>query len=132
TLSREFAREHSDRLWKQLVMPPAEASAGDASLLREGIVAFALAVAAAVLIKVPVLFGFGLDSHAEFYLHNVPFFVLPLVAGFFVWKRQLPVHTVRWLAAGFVAGIAVMNAYPFVTGGSTELLAALHLPIALW
>src|SRR5512141_2330202 len=48
-LSREFAREHSDRLWKQLVIPtdsgiPPERARTDA------LVAFGLAVAAAVFI----------------------------------------------------------------------------------
>lgn len=132
TLSREFAREHSDRLWKQLVMPPVAAGPGGSAMPRDGIVAFALAVAAAVLVKLPVLFGIGLDSHPSFYIHNIAFFVLPLVAGFFVWKRQLPARTVRWLAAGFVAGIVVMNTYPFTPEGNTEILAMLHLPIALW
>src|SRR5919199_3000169 len=54
-LSREFAREHSDRLWKQLVVVPSDS--GDARLAArtDAIVAFCLAVAAAVVIKVPAL-----------------------------------------------------------------------------
>src|ERR671920_666475 len=47
TLSREFAREHSARLWKQLVLtdedPPARASTGWAEALL-----FAVAAAAAI------------------------------------------------------------------------------------
>src|SRR3982751_3072440 len=60
-LSREFAREHSDRLWKQLVAYPAgaeEAKKGAARL--DAVVAFCLAALAAALIKLPTLFGFRL------------------------------------------------------------------------
>src|SRR5215212_628630 len=56
-LSREFAREHSERLWKQLVVGPPDSGAPGAPARSDAIVAFGLAVAAAVLIKVPALFG---------------------------------------------------------------------------
>src|SRR5215213_3330948 len=46
-LSREFAREHSDRLWKQLIASPAEAGETRAAARKEMIIAFALALAAA-------------------------------------------------------------------------------------
>jgi len=55
-LSREFAREHSERLWKQLVVSSDSGQSGSEAR-KDGIVAFALAVAAAVLVKIPVLFG---------------------------------------------------------------------------
>src|SRR3954462_10131822 len=55
-LSREFAREHSDRLWKQLVMSP-DSDEGGARTRKDAVVALALAVAAAALFKVPALFG---------------------------------------------------------------------------
>ena len=56
-LSREFAREHSERLWKQLVVVPADAGEPRTRARTDAIVAFCLAVAAAVAIKVPALFG---------------------------------------------------------------------------
>lgn len=133
TLSREFAREYSERLWKQLVV-----SGPDAGEPRTGgaradtLVAFALAFAAAVLVKVPALFGMDLDEDAGFYARNVSLFVFPLLAGYFIWKRHLSASAVRWLAVAFVTAGVVVNAYPFAAGGSTEGLAALHLPIALW
>jgi hypothetical protein len=132
-LSREFAREHSERLWKQLVVTPAEA--GDLSSRRgiDGVVAVMLGVAAAALVKLPALFGFNLDdAHASFYVRNASLFMLPLLTGYFVWKRGLDVRTVRWLGAAFVAAVVAANVQPFVPGGSTERLVALHLPIALW
>ena len=55
-LSREFAREHSDRLWKQLVVVPSDSGDKRARARTDAIVAFCLAVAAALAIKVPALF----------------------------------------------------------------------------
>src|SRR5437773_5939408 len=55
-LSREFARAHSERLWKQLVIAPATDAptnpGGD-----ELFVVLSLAAAAALAVKVPALFG---------------------------------------------------------------------------
>jgi len=131
-LSREFAREHSDRLWKQLVVSPSDNGEPHAAVRTDAIVAFCLAVAAAVAVKVPALFGFDLDDDAEFYARNLSLFVLPLLTGYFAWKRRLDVRTLRWLAVPFVAAAVFANVYPFESDGSTEVLTALHLPIALW
>jgi hypothetical protein len=131
-LSREFAREHSDRLWKQLVVSPSDTVEPSAAARTDAIVAFGLAAAAAVIIKVPELFGLQWDQDAAFYLRNLSLFVLPLLAGYFVWKRRLNSRTVPWLAVAFVAAAVFANAYPFASGGSTEALTALHLPVALW
>src|SRR5438067_13407289 len=95
TLSREFAREHSDRLWKQLVVVPSDSGEPQAAARTDAIVAFCLAVAAAVVVKVPALFGLQVDQHAGFYARNVSLFVLPLLTGYFVWKRRLDTSTHR-------------------------------------
>jgi len=131
SLSREFAREHSERLWKQLVTSPADADERGGAR-REAVVAFGLAVLAAIAVKLPELFGLTLESHGGFYARNLSLFVFPLVAGYFVWKRAAGPATRRWLAAGFVAAAVFANVYPFTPEGHTEILAALHLPIALW
>ena len=130
-LSREFAREHSERLWKQLVVP-ADPAGLRARPSIDAIVAFSFAVAAAVLIKIPSLFGMPLDLDNSFYARNLSFFVLPLLAAYFAWKRRLDPTTLTWLVGAFVAAGVVANLYPFVPGGFTEILTALHLPIALW
>ncbi len=132
-LSREFAREHSDRLWKQLVVAEGDDEGGGAA--REAAVAFGLAVAAALLIKAPALFGLAWGEADGFYARNLGLFVLPLLTGYFVWKRGLRGRTPLWLAGGFVVGGVFANVYPFGVAGSgaaTPLLTALHLPIALW
>src|SRR5919107_1602969 len=133
-LSRGFAREHSDRLWKQLVVVPSDSGDPRARARTDAIVAFCLAVVAAVIIKVPALFGIQLDQDAGFYFYarNLSLFVLPLLTGYFVWKRRLDTSTLRWLAVAFVVAGVFANVYPFAPGGYTEALTALHLPIALW
>ena len=131
-IANEFAREHSERLWKQLIAAPEAADAAGAGTRREMLVVFALAVASALAIKLPALFGLDLDADGGFYARNLSFFVLPLLTGYFVWKRGLDTGTVRWLAVAFVAAGVAANVYPFGPDGSTEALAALHLPIALW
>jgi hypothetical protein len=133
-LSREFAREHSDRLWKQLVIVPSDPGEAGPRARTDALVAFCVAVAAAVIIKVPALFGIQLgdEDEAVFYARNLGLFVLPLLSGYFAWKRRLDAATLRWLALAFVAAGVFANVYPFDPGGSTEILTALHLPIALW
>lgn len=131
-LSREFAREHSDRLWKQLVLVSSDSEEARSEARKDAIVAFGLAVAAAVLIKVPALFGIRIDQEMGFYARNLSLFVLPLLTGYFAWKRHLGVRAIAWLGAAFVAAAVFANVYPFAPGGSTQTLTALHLPIALW
>lgn len=133
SLSREFAIEHSERLWKQLVVVGSDSGESGVSAKREGVIAFCLALAAAVLIKLPVLFGYDLDQDGGFYARNLSFFVLPVLTGYFVWKRGLlGAATLRWLGAALVAAAVFVNVYPFDPDGQTAVLAALHLPIALW
>jgi hypothetical protein len=134
-LSREFARAHSERLWKQLVMAPDATDASANTGLAETLVALGLAVAAALAIKVPALFGIRLSPDEElplFYVRNASFFVFPLLAVYFVWKRGSGVVSGLWLALPFAAGAVFANVFPFRTGSNTEVLTALHLPIALW
>jgi hypothetical protein len=131
-LSREFAREHADRLWKQLVVVPSDSGEPRARARTDAIVAFCLAVAAAVAIKVPALFGLQVEQDSGFYARNLSLFVLPFLTGYFAWKRRLDPGTIRWLAAAFVAAGVFANVYPFTPQGFTEALTALHLPIALW
>ena len=99
----------------------------------ETLVVLGLAVAAACAVKVPALFGLRLDGGDEsFYARNASLFVLPLLTVYFVWKRGSGVAGGLWLALPFAAGAVFANVFPFRTGGDTEVLTALHLPIALW
>ncbi len=133
-LSREFARAHSERLWKQLVMAPDADDPANTSH-SETLVVLGLAAAAALVVKVPALFGIPLnpdDDVPRFYVRNASLFVFPLLTLYFVWKRGLNFVSGFWLALPFAAGAVFANIYPFDTRGDTEFLTALHLPIALW
>ena len=79
---------------------------------------------------------------ADWFLRNVAFFVLPVLAAYFVRVRRIPVARVLPLA-GVVAALAVVvNLYPFASGsgddvfgsepGQTMFLVAGHLFLVLW
>ncbi|MCA9450257.1 MAG: hypothetical protein KC931_24255, partial [Candidatus Omnitrophica bacterium] len=134
SISREFALEYSERLWKQLVVSSGkgETSTG---VGRDALVAVGLAIAAAAALKAPALFGLeiaGRDADLSFYRLNLCLFVFPFLAGFFAWKRNLPQWGWGWLAVPFIAAGFLVNLFPFEPRGHTEALAALHLPMALW
>ena len=128
-LSREFAREYSERLWKHLVMGPKRR----AGARTESVVVVSLAIIAALAVKVPELFDRQLNGEdAGFYARNVSLFVLPILTGYFAWKRELDSVGRLWLLLPFVVAGAFANVFPFAPGGATEVLTTLHLPIALW
>ena len=135
SISREFAREYSERLWKQLVVL-AESGDSSSEMKREAVVAIALAAAAAVAIKLPVLLNMDLNWDSpfafSFYARNFSLFILPFLAGYFAWKRGLDKAGCIWLAVPFIVAVLTVNILPFKQGGHTEMLAAIHLPIALW
>lgn len=134
SISREFANEYSERLWKQLVVAPGVGASSSAAR-RETAVAVALATGAAVAFRAPELFGLriaGPDSDGPFYARNLSLFILPFLAGFFAFKRGL--HRTGWfvLAAPFTVAALVVNLLPFMREGHTFVLSVIHLPIALW
>ena len=132
-LSREFAREHSDRLWRQLVMTPESTAVPTSNKHIEAILVLLLAITSALSIKVPVLFGVQWGSDESlFYILNGSLFALPILAGYFAWKRKIPGVTWFWLMLAFVAAAVFANVFPFEVGSDTGLLSALHLPIAQW
>jgi hypothetical protein len=142
-LTREFAREHSERLWKQLVLSGDGGGVGDGASAAGGLrrmwVALGLAAAAAVAIKIPGLFGIPFDPDASlFYPVNMSFFTLPFIAAYFAWERPVPTWSRWWLGAAFLLAAVVVNAFPFpaavgtARSADTQTLIILHLPIALW
>lgn len=131
-LSREFAREHSERLWKQLVMAADVPGEQASSSRADALVAIGLAVGAAIAMKMPALFGQDFSTPYPFYPRNISVLVLPFLVLYFTWKRRLPVRVLVGIGAAFVAGAVFANVYPFVKDSHTEVLTILHLPIALW
>src|SRR5215218_10155198 len=109
-ISNEFAREHSERLWKQLVMSSAATVGAGAEEQTETVVALVLAGLAALAVKAPSLFGleWGVDMVL---LRNAGFFVLPFLIGYLVWKRRLNARTRIWLALAFGVAALFANVY---------------------
>ena len=132
-LSREFAREHSERLWKQLVIAPDSTEEPKQAARTQTLVVLALALSAALAIKAPALFGLWFGGGGEMiYARNASLFVLPQLAGYFAWRRGLDVMSCVGVALAFVVAGVFANIYPFPASSDTGVLTALHLPIALW
>ncbi|NUU18786.1 hypothetical protein HP550_16155 [Cellulomonas humilata] len=130
-VSREYAREHSDRLWKQLALVPDStlgASGAPAPRWRELAVVIALAVGAGVAVRAGIAWFDDEGALAR----NVGLLVAPFLAAYLGWKRQVGVRTVAAIAVPFVVLAVALNVYPFVPEGSTEVLAIIHAPVILW
>lgn len=126
-LTAEYAREHGDRLWKQLTLTrPADDR--QPSLL----VMLGFAALAAALLQVARLVAESTGGTFTWFVRDAGLFVLPVLAAYFAFSRRMPWRRVLALAV-IVAALAIpVNLYPFLEGASTDLLVWLHLPIALW
>ena len=142
-LSNEFARAHSERLWKQLVIAPQRDEEPAETRRTEMFVVLGLALAAALAVKVPALFGIRLSPNEEvppFYFRNASLFVFPLLAIYFMWKRGWNAVSAFWIMLPFAVGAVFANVYPWKEVvvdtrsrvSDTLVLTILHLPIALW
>ncbi|MEO8262083.1 MAG: permease prefix domain 1-containing protein [Pseudolysinimonas sp.] len=138
-VTAEYAREHSDRLWKQLAMPHA-----DDEPRRPLLVMLGFAVLAAVLVQAARLLATGEGVTAPWFVRDLSLFVLPVLAAYFAvvrrmpWRRFLPLIVIVALLA-----IAV-NLFPFQAdpdgvemfgagpGAATGVLVMIHLPVLLW
>ncbi|MGH8946723.1 MAG: permease prefix domain 1-containing protein [Acidimicrobiia bacterium] len=128
-LSREFAREHGGRLWRQFAMPagpePELKSRGFAAAL-------AFAIVAAVAIHLPRLLAESSAALESIYLRNAGLLVLPLLAWYFARRKRLSLPQVATATIPFAITALLINLYPWEGESSTELLASLHLPVFLW
>ena len=129
-ISREFAREHSERLWKQLVLtgPDAAALASNRGLG----VALAFAVAAAVAVRLAMTW-----VDPDVLAHNVPLIALPFVTGYLAWTRALAGRALVAALATYAVAALVVNLYPWRPAphafeSTTQVLTFTHLPIVLW
>lgn len=130
-LSREFAREHSGRLWKQLVLssesPPGRSTRG----LTEAIV---FALAAAVAIQLLVQPAVQADSPAAemVLIRNAPIVVLAFLSWYFARTQRLTMLQVGVASVPFVVAALVVNVFPWTSDSSTHLQTAIHTPVMLW
>ncbi|MEU4552129.1 permease prefix domain 1-containing protein [Micromonospora violae] len=132
-LSREFAREHSERLWKQLVLTgDPDSPVGGTRSRRDLWVMLGCAAGALASVKVPALFGLSFADDGSFYARNFTLFALPWLAGFLAWRRGARRSMIAVLAALFVLGAVAANAYPLADDSQSVVVTGVHLPIALW
>jgi FtsH-binding integral membrane protein len=126
-ITAEFAREHGDRLWKQLTITTPEVE----ERRRPLVTMLAFAALAAVLVQVARLLVelHGSDAWAA---RNLGLFVLPVLAAYFVAVRRMPWRRTALLGGVVAAVTLAVNLFPFPSTSSTDILVAIHLPVALW
>ena len=128
-LSREFAREHSGRLWKQLVLSGEDESERSPSGWFEALI---FALGAAVAMQVARLFANFPQEQPEWLGRNIGLIVLTFLAAYFAHRRRLDIRGWVLTAAPFVLLALAVNLYPYKANSSTEILVALHLLVVLW
>jgi hypothetical protein len=128
-LSREFAREHSGRLWRQLIVADDQAEGAAAHQWLDALV---FAGAAAIAVQVVRLAARFPDEVPHWLVRNAAFFVIPFIAGWLARRRALPARALVGPAAAVLAAAVVVNVYPYRHDSTTEILVAAHLPFALW
>jgi hypothetical protein len=91
------------------------------------------AAVAALAIKLPSWFGYDMEGEGDvFYARNLSLLVLPPLAAYFVWQRQVGIRVIGVLAALFAVGAVAANAYPLAEDSQSLVITAIHLPLALW
>src|SRR5690554_2296431 len=83
-ITAEFAREHSDRLWKQLALTHQPDDRPRPVLLMLG-----FAVLSAVLVQVARLLAGFPEASSPWFLRDVSLFVLPVLAAYFAISRRM-------------------------------------------
>jgi hypothetical protein len=126
-LTAEFAREHSERLWKQLALARAEDEPR-----RPLIVMLAFAAIAVVLLQAARLAAGIPGADAPWFLRDLGLFVLPVLAAYFAVVRRMPLARALALLAVVVVVAAAVNLFPFGADSGTSALVAIHLPVVLW
>jgi len=134
-LTAEYAREHGDRMWKQL-RPPATDEPGRLSIAL--MLGFAALAAAIVLIARFLASSTTSDMLllngpiSPWFVRDLGLFVLPVLAAYFVVVRRTPRNRALVLA-GVVAVLALaVNLFPYAPGSASDQLIWIHLPVALW
>jgi len=131
SLSREFQKVNTHNLWKILFSEPEDP--GEKALSRrELFLAVSLALVAALLAEIPKLFGYTFSQETLFHMKNLSFFVLPLIAIFFFYKKQVNLRSITVISLVFIFSLLLINLYPYKEPFHTANLSALHLPLFLW
>lgn len=134
-LTAEFAREHGERLWKQLA-PAAPVNPAERSRSVVGMIVFA--GIAAIAIQVGRLCagirdsGMPTSAPPNWFLVDAGLFVIPVLIAYFVWSRRMQPRILMVLASVVAVVAFVVNLYPFAPDGQTVMQVAIHFPVLLW
>lgn len=128
-LTAEFAREHSERLWKQLVLDHGEPPGPErASVARMAVVA----VASALLIQAFRLAAGFPQSGSPWFVRDLGLFLVVPLAAYVVLSRAVPRRVIVAVGAAVLVLAVVVNAYPLDVRSDTGVLVTVHLPVVLW
>lgn len=128
-VSLEFAREHSDRLWRQLVVGGDDEPSRRAALGRGW---WAVGIAVLVAIVARVLVAVLPQSDPGLALRVGAITVAAGLSGYFVVRHRPRAVTIAVVAVGLAAALAVSTLFPYAVNGSTTVIAALHIPVVVW
>jgi hypothetical protein len=131
TLHHEFAKVSTESVWRQLLVPAADV---DARRRRrtEITVVLLLALFGGILGKIPAVFGYPVaEANGLIYARNAALFAFPPVAIYLIWRRALSLRFVAIAAVTFAVFALAVNLYPSHGPHHTQVLGALHVPIAL-
>jgi hypothetical protein len=126
-LTAEFAREHGDRLWKQLSLSRPDRSRQPSMLVMLG-----FAVLAGGLVLTAHLLSSSTEAAFGWLARDFSLFTLPVLAAYFALSRRMSWQRILPLAVIVVVLALAVNLYPFSPYGSTGDLVVFHLPIVLW
>ncbi|WP_234989158.1 permease prefix domain 1-containing protein [Demequina sp. NBRC 110052] len=125
-VAREFARTHSRRLWRQLVLDGGESRPrGTAGPM------LGFAVAAGLAVKLPWLAIDPERAPFDYLLTAMPL-LLTVLAAFLWWRRSDSAATLATVGSVAAGLIALGVAYPFDDSSDTATLALLHGAIVMW
>ena len=133
SVSREYSKVNTENLWKQLMLEPEPTGVSRENQRYIGLVIL-FTFLAGTFFKIPELFGYSFNDpqYQIFYFKNLSFFILPLIALFFLYKNKSNLKMVTAILGIFAGAAVLVNAYPSYPPNSTEILTALHLPLFLW
>lgn len=126
-VTAEFAREHSERMWKQLTLSSAGAESAGRPVLE--MIVFALVAAASIQVA-RLLSGF--PETDGWFARNLGFFVVPVLIAYFAWRNRISSRRIGVLVAIVAVTALIVNLYPYTDGSQSEVLEAIHLPVVLW
>ncbi|WP_084128709.1 permease prefix domain 1-containing protein [Demequina sp. NBRC 110055] len=130
-IAREFARENSRRLWKQLVLGEDGVSSRGRDGQRASVwAALAFAIVGGLLMRLPLwLSPAGVDTAYALYLGPL---LLTAVGGYLLWRHRPGVTVSATASVGMIAVAALASVYRPGANDDALVTTALHVPVLAW